>query len=112
MPFYIDSTERTSRAKILACTTADAPLHIDYRNLRRILVFRYAWHHLYGSCRAMACTITTLHAIRQWYAVFLYPHGMPYLNRRFIGLGYWPDSPCRTYLRAFCAFRSAIATLV
>ena len=68
--------ERTGRTKILTCPAADTTLHIDYRNLWRILVFRYTRHHLYGSRRTMACTVATLHTIRQWYAIFLYPHGM------------------------------------
>ena len=72
MPFHIDGTKRTGRTKILACPAADTALHIDYRNLWRILVFRYTRHHLYGSRRAMACTVATLHTIRQWEAG-LYP---------------------------------------
>lgn len=80
MSFHIDGTEQTGRTKILTCPAADTTLHIDYRNLWRILVFRYTRHHLYGSRRTMACTVATLHTIRQWYAIFLYPHGMPYLN--------------------------------
>ena len=80
MSCHINGAERTGRTKVLTRPTTDTFFYIYYRNLWRILVFRYTRHHLYGSRRTMACTVATLHTIRQWYAIFLYPHGMPYLN--------------------------------
>ena len=77
---HINGRERSCRTQILTRSATYAARCVYGRYLGRCVVFRISVYHRYGSYRTMACTVATLHTIRQWYAIFLYPHGMPYLN--------------------------------
>ena len=59
MTFHIDGTERTSGTKVFARTTTDASFGIHNRNLQRFRVIGILSHHLDGTSRTMALTITT-----------------------------------------------------
>ena len=49
MAFYIDGTEGTCGTEVLAGTTSDASLCIDYWYADGLLILRVAGYHLDGS---------------------------------------------------------------
>lgn len=112
MPFYINSTERTCRTKILTGSATDATLHVDSRDFRGLVIIRIRRHHCNGSSRTMTGTVSTIHPVRQRYAVLLNPHGVAYLDRRFIGQTGEMNSIRRTHLGTLGTFRTAIATFI
>ena len=61
-------------------------------------------HHLYGADRAVAGAVAALHLIGDADAILLYPYGMTYLDGRFVGFRYRPDSTCRTNFRTLGTF--------
>ena len=69
-------------------------------------------HHLYGSCRAVACAVAAHDTVGHGQAVFSYPHGMAYLRARFLGFGQMPNSSRRAHLGAACAFGAAISVFI
>ena len=112
MSGHVDGAERTGRAKILTSSATDTFFYIHYRNLWRILIIGVGRHHLNSSRRAMAGTVATLHAIRQWYAVFFYPNSVADLSGGFICRSNRMNGACRTDFRTFGALRAAISALV
>lgn len=112
MPLYVDGGERTCRTKVFAGTAANATLGIDGRYLRRIGIINIREHHLYSAGRTVAGTVATIHTIRQWYTILLYPHSMTYLDGRFISHRDGLYGACRTNFGTLHTFRTAIAALV
>ena len=112
MPFHVNRTERTRRAKVLTSAATDATLGVDNRNLQRFRVALLRRNHLYGSRRAMARTVTALHAVGQGDTVILYPYRMPDLDRRLLRQAYRTDGSCRADLAALRTFRTAIAPFI
>ena len=112
MSFHIDGTERSGRAQVFTCAATDTPFGIDDRNLDGTRVIAVRGNHQYGSRRAMAGTVATIHAIGQRNTVLFYPYGVTDARGRFFGNGYRPDGSCGTDFAASGTFRTAIAALV
>ena len=112
MSFHIDGTERSGRAQVFTCAATDTPFGIDDRNLDGARVIAVRGNHQYGSRRAMAGTVTTIHAIGQRNTVLFYPYGVTDACGRFFGNGYRPDGSCGTDFAASGTFRTAIAAFV
>lgn len=108
----IDGAEWTCGAEVFARSAADASLGIDSGYLWRSRVTRHRWYHLYSSCRAMSCAVATFHAVSQWDAVGLYPHGVSYLGCRLVRHCDWLDCPGGADVGATCTFGTAVAPLV
>ena len=66
--------------------------------------FRSPKPPLYGADRAVASAVAALHLIGDADAILLYPYGMTYLDGRFVGFRYRPDSTCRTNFRTLGTF--------
>lgn len=56
---------------------------------------------------AVAGAVAALHLIGDADAILLYPYGMTYLDGRFVGFRYRPDSTCRTNFRTLGTFGTA-----
>lgn len=131
VPFYIDGTERTGGAKVLALATSDTlfivynwnhqyviaihPIAVGIIPLLVIWVLLDAFvngHHLDSLCRAMASTTATLLFVCNGQTVLLYPHGMADLYRRFFLLRDGTDGSSRTNVGTTCAFWAAIAFVI
>lgn len=78
---YIDGTEGTHRAEVLAGSTTDTTVFIYNRYPRRLLVIRMHRHHGNGANRAVTSTIATRSSIDSRQTVLLDPHSMTYLLR-------------------------------
>ena len=107
--FYINSSERSGGAQILACSAAYAASLVDGGNVSSLFVVRVVGNHLYGSDGTMAGAIPALNAIGQWDAVFLDPYCMSNLSRGFVFMPDRLDGAGRTYLRTAGAFRTAVS---
>lgn len=115
MPFvslHVDGTEGAGGTEVLAGSATYAAFRVDYRYLLGFLIFRMAWHHLYGTRRAMAGTVATLHTVSHGDAIPSSPYSVSYLCRRFLCPGYRADSSCGAHFGAFRTLRTAIASLV
>jgi hypothetical protein len=128
--FYIDSAERTCRTKVLASSAAYADLGVDYRNAENLTLIYWLTlcinpfaflihlvrfvnrHHLDSPTWAFACTVTAGLTVSYRYAVLLHPNGMTYLNSGLFLNGDRTNGTCWAYLRASCAFWTAIALLI
>ena len=112
MSFHIDCAERACRTQVLTCAAADAAFGIDNGYFGGLRISGVRSHHLYGADRAVASAVAALHLIGDADAILLYPYGMTYLDGRFVGFRYRPDSTCRTNFRTLGTFGTAVAALV
>ena len=112
MSFHIDCAERACRTQVLTCAAADAAFGIDNGYFGGLRISGVRSHHLYGADRAVAGAVAALHLIGDADAILLYPYGMTYLDGRFVGFRYRPDSTCRTNFRTLGTFGTAVAALV
>jgi len=112
MPFHIDCAERACRTQVFTCAAADAAFGIDNRYFGGLRISGARSHHLYGADRAVAGAVAALYLIGDANAILLYPYGMTYLDGRFVGFRYRPDSTCRTNFRTLGTFGTAVAALV
>ena len=112
MPFHIDCAERACRTQILTCAAADAAFGIDNGYFGGLRISGARSHHLYGADRAVAGAVAALYLIGDANAILLYPYGMTYLDGRFVGFRYRPDSTCRTNFRTLGTFGTAISAFV
>ena len=74
MSLHVNSRQRPCRTKVFACTASDTPCFIYSRHERSVFIIFIKWHHFYSPYRAVSLTISTIHAICDWNAVFLYPN--------------------------------------
>ena len=112
MSFHIDCAERACRTQVFTCAAADAAFGIDNGYFGGLRISGVRSHHLYGADRAVAGAVAALHLIGDADAILLYPYGMTYLDGRFVGFRYRPDSTCRTNFRTLGTFGTAVAALV
>ena len=112
VPLDVDGTERTCRTKILACSTADATLGVDRRNLGRSLFFRFGDNHLNSSCRTMTGTVSAFYTVCIHHTILIYEHGMTNLYGRFFSHRQGAYGTVRTNLGTSYTFRTAIPAFV
>ena len=127
---YINGAEWSCGAQILACSAADTHVIVDYRYAQYLTLIDFLTvgirpvtfcihlealvdrHHLYGSCRAVACAVTAGDAVGHGQTVLLYPYGMTYLYGSLLLLCYGTDGTSGTDVSASCALGAAISFLV
>ena len=107
--FYIDSTERSCRAEVLALAAAYTAFVVNSRHEDCSFVSRSVFHHLNSVCRTMFGARAAMVAVDHRDAVLLDPHGVTDMNEGLVLLSYCLNSTRRADLRAMSAFRSAIA---
>ena len=112
MPFYINCAKRTSGAKVLASSTADATFFVDNRDFKGFRITGIGQHHGYCIRRAVDSTVATAFPIGQRNTILFYPNGMPHLDGGFLRFGYFKNGSCRTHFRTLDAFRTAISAFI
>ena len=110
--FYMNCGQRPCRAKVFACSASDAPFLIHYRNPERLRVVRILPYHADGSGRTVSCAIAAADFVCVHDAVVKAYDSVSYLDRRLLLNAYRPDRTCRTYVRTFRTFRTAVASFV
>ena len=111
MPLYVDAGEGTGRAEVLAGTAADASSLVDGWNHGLGLV-TIEGHHLNGTGRTVACTVTAVHTVRHADTVLPHPYGMADLYGGLVCQGDGFDGTSGADAGAAVALRAAEASLV
>lgn len=87
MSLHIYGTEGTRRTEVLAGSATDTPLCVHYGYLRRVGIIGIVRHHLYGTCRTMACAVAACHTVGQRQTVVLHPNSVTCLYGRLVRSG-------------------------
>ena len=98
MTFNMDCSKRSCRAKIFACSAADASLFVDSRDSERVLIIRILFDHSDRSCRTVAGAVPAAYIVFVDNACVEIYDCMSYLDRGLLFNAYRLDRSYRTYL--------------
>ena len=110
IPLNINRAKRSGGAEVFASATAYAFVFIYGRHFHRA-IRTFVVNHLDGSRGAMALAVAAADAVGQHYTVFLDPHGMTDMLRRFFFSRDGLDGSRRTDLAASCTLGATVAAL-
>ena len=106
----INRAKRPGGAEVFAGTATDALVFVYGRHFHRA-IRTFIVNHLDGTRQAMAFAVAAANTVGQHHAIFLDPHGMTNVLRRFFFPRDGFDGTSRTDLAAPCTFGAAVTAL-